>query len=665
MGLAFMVPEVETKLVHELRRTLEGVQHLKETGRYKEYMTQYERSTNPFMAWDGEGWSDRSEDHSYMLLMNSKGASISAPRLSTWEILEFLLAEGRKYDKHIHIIYGGGYDVTHWLRDVPLEKRQELIKETTTRIRTPPEYPRRNTYTVEYIPHKWFTLTGYDWESRKRVTIRIQDIMTFFQTSAIKAWESRGIPVSDDIRSGKASRGNFSYDDLEEIMLYCQQELEATVLLANKLRSEFKEANLNVSQWHGPGAVATAVFKKYKINDHRTEPPLHIEKILQRAYFGGRFEQFKAGHHEGKVWVYDINSAYPHKIANLPSLHNARWEYQGPGDCDPRNPGIYRVRYSSPAETGGSPNPIPWRGKGGRVGFPTDVHDVWVWHHEARHATQILEGYRLSTLPGLRPFDFVNDMYKTRKQWKAEGRGGERALKLAMNSLYGKSAQRIGGNPELGERPPWHQLEWAGMITSATRSQIWDAVSLAPEHIIAVETDSVASTVPLDLDIGDGLGQWEVAEYDSLTYVQSGVYFADSVAFGNKVRSRGIDVKKLDYQEVLDHLRNPVDTSILVSAREFIGITNPRKELYGQWNDTVKEIRVAGGKRVHLPERCPECQAGAPGMDKVMHTLVSAPGMGLRPSEPHPLPWLDARSELYSELVSTEAVAAYDNGRHT
>lgn len=657
---AFEIPNGE-KTVHQLRRTLEGVQHLKETGRYKEYMAQYERSATPFMAWDGEGWSDAAADHSYMLFMNSSGANISAPRLSTWEIFDFILSQAAQFEKHIHVMYGFGYDVTHWLRDVDIEKRKELLDNTIVRIRTP-DGVRRNQYTVEYIPHKWFTITGWDYETRKRVRIKFYDIMTFFQSSAIKAWESRDIPLPDEIRSGKASRNTFTYDDLEEISLYCQMELDATVLLANRLRDEFKQAGLNVSQWHGPGAVATAVFKKYKIKDHKTEPSEKIERALQHAYFGGRFEQFKAGHYDGRVYVYDINSAYPDKIRNLPSLSGAKWRhtlvYRG-------MPGLYRVRYEDWGDFDGRAHPVPWRGKGGRVGFPRVNNDVWVWHFEAEYATEVIEGYELHTATDEKPFAFVSKMYDQRKRWKREGKGGERALKLAMNSIYGKTAQTIGGDPENGIRPPWHQLEWAGMITSATRAQLWQAMSQAPGQIIAVETDSVASMVPLDLDIGDGLGQWELTEYDNMTYIQSGVYFADSVAHGDKVRSRGIDVKQLKYSEVMEHLKHPDGDPILVTAREFIGITNPRTQLYGQWNDTTKQVRVAGGKRVHLPEYCPECSTGQ-GMDEIMHTLVSAPGMGLRASEPHRLPWIDGEPLEGSETAqtTTEAVAAYDSARH-
>ena len=502
-GVAFELPEPLITPVHQLRRTYAGIQQLQQTGRFKEYMQEIVDSKNrPFIAWDGEGWTDTNGEHRYMLLQNSYGDNISAPQLSTDECLEFMLASAAKYPKHIHVIYGGGYDTTHILRDLPLHKRQEL--KDTGAIHY---YSRAgdgtvtNKYTIQYIPHKWLLITGRNWNMKRNVTMKIFDVMTFFQSSFMKALDSREIAVPEIIVSGKANRANFTYKDLDEISTYCQMELELLVMLCNKLRGEFQEAGVYVTQFHGPGAVASAVFKEHGVKDHMQRPPIHIERAAQRAYFGGRFEQFKAGHHEGKVFLYDINSAYPDKIRNLPSLRGASWEFTADYDG---SAGLWFCSFDNERDSDIAPFPTPWRGKGGVVGFPEHNSGVWLWHHEARFATTIHHGYKLITPDETKPFAFVGAMYNKRLEWKKLKKGGERALKLALNSLYGKMAQRIGGNEKNGGIPPWHQLEWAGMVTSATRAQLWEAIALSPENIIAVETDSIASTVPLDLDIGEG-----------------------------------------------------------------------------------------------------------------------------------------------------------------
>jgi len=648
--------------VHELRRSHKGVQYLQQTGQFKAYMQKLvDSKRRPFIAWDGEGWSDTVGQHSYMLLQNSEGDYIAGPQLGSLECLTLLLkvATATKKQKRIHVIYGGGYDATHILRDMPLGLRRELIRDGEVVWPVPAsENGRANRYRIKYIPHKWLEVSGFDWHHRTPSHIKIFDVMTFFQSSFIKALESRGIEVPELIATGKASRADFTYDDVEEIKFYCQLELECLVQLCDTLRDEFDQAGIYVTQYHGPGAVASALFKEHKILDHKMEPPPEIERAAQRAYFGGRFEQFRAGHHDGKVYVYDINSAYPHKIRDLPSLAGAYWrrteDYHG-------QPGLWKCSYRDPDQDLSSPHPLPWRGKGGVVGFPANNTSVWLWHHEAKFATDVDYGYELHTPDPARPFAFIQEMFDLRADWKKQGIGGERALKLGMNSQYGKMAQRIGGSPDYGGRPKWHQLEWAGMVTSATRAQLWDAIALAPDNIIAVETDSIASTVPLPLELGTALGQWELTEYDWITYVQSGIYFTSDGTTGTKAKSRGIDVKQLHHDDVLRFLDSDQTEPLLVNSRMFIGLTNPREYLYGQWTDSAKEVKVAGQKRVHMPALCPACERGD-SMATHMHTLAAAPLYGHAESEKHPLPWLDGAETLEDPEIGYvgDALEDYD-----
>jgi hypothetical protein len=664
-GKAKPLPAPLITPTHQLRRTYEGLQQLKQSGRFKQYMSKYDHaSLKEFIAWDGEGWTDTNGEHRYMLLQNSEGQHISAPVLDTVECLEFMLKTAKDFPKRIHVIFGGGYDATHILRFMPLEKRREL-RDTGHTVFYPKDGNHyTNRFTLEYIPHKWLTITGHVQGLRKPVTLKLFDVMTFFQSAFIYALESRDIEVPDVIKTGKANRQNFTYHDLNEIIQYCQMELEMLVMLCNVLRQEFKEAGINVTQFHGPGAVASATFNQKRIRKHMQAPPLHIEQAAQRAYFGGRFELFKAGHHKGKIYQYDINSAYPDKIRDLPSLAGSEWvrtdDYDG-------SMGLWFCSYDYSGSDHSAPHPTPWRGTGGKVGFPTHNKGVWLWHHEAKFATEVHYGYKLILANDTKPFAFVAGMYDLRAQWKKEGKGAERALKLCMSSLYGKTAQRIGGSEKYGGRPSWHQLEWAGMITSATRAQIWEAVAQSPESIIAIETDSVASTVPLDLEVGTGLGQWELKVYDWITYIQSGIYFTNDGATGTKAKSRGIDVKQLHHKDVLDFLGGRKE-ELLVSSRQFVGLTNPQEHFYGQWQDSVKEVKIAGSKRLHIPADCLACSAGLP-MDEVMHTLTSNPLYGLAESVKHPLPWLDDVTELTtSELlrVNTDAIAMFEtSGRHS
>jgi hypothetical protein len=147
------------------------------------------------------------------------------------------------------------------------------------------------------------------------------------------------------------------------------------------------------------------------------------------------------------------------------------------------------------------------------------------------------------------PFAFVTQAYEQRRTWKLEKVGAEKALKLAMNSLYGKCAQHSGAK---GKAPAFHQLEWAGYITSTTRAQLFRAACEAGPALIGLATDGVFSTQPIpSLAIGSGLGEWEYHEHTGGTFVQSGVYWLDEADGTTTAFSRGFDKGSLDRKKIV------------------------------------------------------------------------------------------------------------------
>jgi hypothetical protein len=128
-----------------------------------------------------------------------------------------------------------------------------------------------------------------------------------------------------------------------------------------------------------------------------------------------------------------------------------------------------------------------------------------------------------------RLFDWVEPLYDLRRQLGPDTRG--QPLKFALNSLYGKLAQRSG-------RGPYHDPVSAGLITAATRGRLIEALAQDPEAVFMLATDAVYSMRPLPLDIGDGLGQWEATVWPDLFVVQPGVYWSPSEQ-EKSLKSRG------------------------------------------------------------------------------------------------------------------------------
>ena len=613
-----------------------------------------------FIGWDGEGITYPGQtQQSYCLFGASTGHTIVAPRgkrLSSSECFDIILEVERENPNAIHCGFSIQYDVNQWLADLPERSLWYLYRHNRIKWEG---------YRIEYYPGKWFTIR------RGKTTARVFDVFGFFQTSFINActeFLGSGDPLVEYIGAGKAARGTFQYDQMDEFVLpYWRTELHLLVRLMESLRKDLHGAGIYPSSWHGPGAVANSVFKQFNIKWAKSECPPQVNRAAQYGYAGGRFELFKAGHYPHPVWEYDIRSAYPSVIAGLPDLSCGSWEYTHTFQSG--SFGIWYVRYDSSKllrSRLSGPEPLFYRDRYGGVSFPGNV-EGWYWTPEVENAiaynpaTQILGGWVFHSDSTREPFAFVREYYEKRAQWKREGNSAQRALKLALNSLYGKMAQRSGwqeGQPI----PQWHQLEWAGYVTSATRAKLWQAILLAPSDIIATETDALFSSSPLNLPLSQSLGDWEETKFENITYIQSGLYYATTSDGEVLERYRGFDKGSLPYREVLAHLRN------LSGDGEWTGELSPlcgyttrfvgmglglrTKSTWRSWETSPRSVSFGGGgKRGHISRICPECREGKKFTDG-LHSLAILNSGGV--SEPHRLPWLNEEDPALRTILELE-----------
>jgi hypothetical protein len=667
---------------HELRRSAKGRQFLvsqdvsmKGYQRGKGDYSAIPFTERRFVSWDGEGGNiiegphcamdkcghrscdlaqyyrslGASRDKSfYVLFGNSDGDHIHGYDLSTVECLN--LIESADKDA-IHIGFAFGYDVNMILKDLS-KNHLRILKERTSVV--------WKQWRIEYIPKKWFLITN----RRTHKTVRIWDVFSFFMCSALKAWEEYGIPVSEGVIAGKKARGTQSYLDLHEIREYWREENDAYVALADKLRMALHSADLFISSWHGPGAIATYSLRKHGMGAAMANVPEPVNEAAQYAYGGGRFELFKVGRAGRTVYEYDINSAYPYAISQLPNLSHGRWVHKISPNSVARF-GVYRISWRvNPFKDNNMMRPMPFfhRNKAGLISFPC-VNETWVWSPELKGKLNfpgltVHEGWEfIEDDPTDRPFAWLAENYAIRKQYKLQHNPAQLALKLQMNSMYGKMAQRIGWNEEKLTAPKWHQLEWAGWVVSYCRAMVFHAALYAGNHLVAFETDAVFSTKPLreHLDIGDNLGQWEETIYDDFIYLQSGCRFAlpqfsmETPRPENpewKPKYRGFDPGSLSMESALAALANSPDKWVVVGqTSRFVGFAQALHTNFDSWREfqsaRTRDLRIGGeGKRRHLPNLCRACREGIPGSEGFHDCALGSPVGEM--SHKHPLPWKDA-----------------------
>lgn len=624
-----------------------------------------------FIAWDGEGQNlgGPGRPQSYVLFGCSTGDRIIQPmHIHTFDLLDFIISVGEKHPTAFHVGFAFNYDANMIVRSLKRESLQRLHKDGRLSLNR----PGMGRYSIHFVPSKWFAVTkfypGYDRKKNPhaKTTVKIYDLFTFFAKSFLKAYEELVGPIPEVVERGKLRRDDFGMLPLSEVEEYWEAEILCMRRLAEELRKRLYGAGLRITEWHGPGALASYALRQHGIKQVMAKCPDEVREAARYGYAGGRFEIFLLGRTVGPVYSLDINSAYPFAISRLPNLTNGRWvRNRRPDISRIAKFGIYHVRLNP--QIGDSylqrpAGPLFHRDPLGNVSFPW-LLEGWYWSPEVANLGRlppdrytILEGWEYvgwTDKDNPQPFAWVRDTYNTRKEWKAKGLAAQLALKLLLNSLYGKMAQRVGWNEEKRTAPSWHQLEWAGWVTSHCRAMLWDIMSqIPPEHLLAVETDGIYTTYdPKLLGIEDSkeLGGWEVQTYDEILYVQSGMAWLRKGSEWTCKR-RGLDARTFPLDDCVGYLRglsaNADWRSYKGTATRFIGLgaalmsAAPLEETHCVWRSIPREIRPGhSGKRIHVRNQCRACTAGLSAYDAAHDMVIRSRAFAHPMSTPHDIPW--------------------------
>ncbi len=275
-----------------------------------------------------------------------------------------------------------------------------------------------------------------------------------------------------------------------------------------------------------PGQIAAGFFGdkiRFRLGREHND-------TARRGFRGGRIEVFQRGYFPS-VFVYDLKSAYPWALSTLPDPRHAEVVQTGRGETRRALYSIYCVRVSIPEDVLIPPIPkFLGQGEETVLSYPVGRFKVWITGPELAllrregWLEEILYGIHLDgeRRPWLTEIPRLFALRKSRKEIST-------AIKLVLNSVYGKIAQRrdtLRDSNTVDSGTRRFNGEWvnrvtspgattnffvASYITALVRCRLWDTMrEVGLENCLLAATDGLVTSVPLPSKfVGDGsLGDW-------------------------------------------------------------------------------------------------------------------------------------------------------------
>lgn len=446
-------------------------------------------------------------------------------------ILKFLFH--KKYQNAWNFFYNLGYDAEVILKLLG----SELFRYRKTRKLS----FKFQDYKMEYYPNKCLKI------NKGHHSVLFYDIAQFYDRKSLSvAYQTNIGKLAESYLEMKEKRSEFStwfYNhNKKKVKSYCIDDCVLTKQLAEKWIKLFHDAfSFYPAKWPSSGYLAEKVLINNGIEFPKfSSIPFEVQDLAYRSYFGGRFEMIKRGF-IGKAFLYDINSAYPFAITQIPDLSNGKW-IQRKSIHDKAKLGFFEIEADIPDVT--YIPPFPFRANGQLV-FPSGRFVTYVTLAELQNCEKSWYKIRNSWqfVPNSESYPyrkFIENLYQKRLELKQNGSPMQLPIKIILNSIYGKTGQKI--NRIIGNL--FNPVIFS-FITGFARAQLYRFVvdNSLEKDVVAFATDSICVTKKLDID-SQKLGEFSFEKSASdVFYLQNGFY-----RFDGKWKQRGLG--KLGSKEI-------------------------------------------------------------------------------------------------------------------
>lgn len=475
------------------------------------------------------GVDTETENGDIFLISDSDGNKLEYPNITFENVARFLL----RYEGLWVFFYNLAYDAECILKLLP----EEILKQYRFKKELKFEY---NGYEVHYIDRKRLTIR------RGNHSVACYDIMQYYDNMKLEDAYSKyiGKSLSHEYLAMKEERKKFTLRYFlrhkKQVRNYCEDDCIVTKELAdNWIDTFYKVFKFYPNNWISSGYLAEKVLICNGISvPYFNDIPYEVQELAWQGFYGGRFELIQRGY-IGECYLYDINSAYPCALTVLPDLNNGRWISST--KINPKA-GLGFFRITAIIDDSVKVAPFPFRTKDYRIIYPVGEFETYVTLEELKAVQgdprikyKIVESWQFIPHKDCEyPFKkFIEHWYEKRLRLKKDDNALERAIKLILNSIYGKMAQRV--NNKMGNL---FNPVIASYITGFTRAQLYRFMR---EHnlerdVIAFATDSIATRRKIPTLNSKRLGEMKLDKSATdVIFLSNGFYL-----FNGNWKQRGI-----------------------------------------------------------------------------------------------------------------------------
>ena len=485
----------------------------------------------PNVALDTE-----TRDGRCFLISDSNRRSVYIDNL--YDLLTYL--NTKDYRKSINWFYNLEYDTNGLLKYLSFEDREEIAENNSV------DY---EDYRISIIPKKELKIGKINKDDKVKHPTFFYDLAQFYEFKHLKELASQTQYEKIDVEDISQIDVDKYLRDMDYHQLI-NDRVEYDCLIAKELADQFTlqiEQIVGINKYRSKASIA----RRYVLENLKHSLKMPNKQIIQsalNAYHAGHIEACKLGIFEN-IYNYDLNSAYPHNIANLYTTdgrfkHNQEYEPDTAYSFYLLNIDYYNDNLT----------PV-WINSHQKNYHPNGKLDIWVTQPELEFFMNKGFDYKIKKAYHImkskdheQPFkELVNELYEKRLEAKKDHDPIQLTYKIILNSIYGVTINTISKN-EISEvetdnfkinkngdmvfykktfkATNMYNPLFGAYITAQTRTTLFTDFYKHLDKLISVNTDGVYLTSKNNVKVSKKLGDYSLDKINKIMVLGSGRYFS-------------------------------------------------------------------------------------------------------------------------------------------